>query len=465
MAKDYKALALSVVERVGGNDNIVSVTHCITRLRFVLKDSESPVVSEVKKIPGVIDVIIGNGQFQVVIGTDVSDAYDAVLEVVGANKAADAAGAAASAQKEGAGVKKNPLDLLTETVTGIFMPVLGVMSAVGLVKAVVILLTNFGLLSKDSGTYLVLYAAADAFFAFLPFALAFSSAERFKCNKFLALAVVGVLMYSSVQTAYSEGTAVDFLGIPVTLMNYTSSVIPAIFTVYLLSWVERLAKRFVPKSLQFFLAPAICVVLVVPIELIVIGPLSMLVGNACSAAFLALYNVVPVLAAAVFAGLWPVLIIFGAHWAFNPIVLNNLSTLGYDWMSPLTFGCNFAMAGACLGVFLRTKNAHLKELAGPNVITALLAGVTEPAIYGVNLKYKKPFVIACLCAAVGGMVVSIAGTQRLALVSVNLLTLPAIAVFPGGWGVLVAAAIGFVGATVLTYLFGFDDSMIPEEER
>ena len=463
MAKDFSALASSVVELVGGPDNIKSVAHCITRLRFVLVDQDKADTDAIKKVKGVMDVVIGNGQYQVVIGPDVSDAYDAVLKVAGAGKAGGEQEAPED-EEPVPGEKKNPISLLSETVTALFMPVLGPMSAVGLIKAILIVLVNLGLLDSSSGTYLVLYAAADAFFYFIPFALAISAAERFKTNKYLALAVVGVLLYSTIVDAYSEGTEVYFLGIiPVTLMSYSSSVIPAIFTVYLLAKLEKVLKKVVPKMFSFFLTPALCVLIMVPLELIIIGPISMWVGNVVCDVFVFVYELAPYIAAPIFAAIWPVLIIFGAHWAFNPIILNNFSVLGYDWISPLTWGCNFAMAGACLGVFLKTKNAELKELAGPNVVTALFAGITEPAIYGVNLKYKKPFICAMIASAVCGLIGAYAGIQREALVSVNLLTIPALMAFPGGWAVPVMAAVGFFGACILTYFFGFNDSMLEEQ--
>ena len=459
MAKDYKAIATTVVENVGGVENIKNVGHCITRLRFVLLDESKANDQVIKQIPGVVDVIKGNGQYQVVIGTDVEDAYDEVLKITG-NLGGDAEPAAAEGGK-----KKNPIELLADTITGIFSPVLGAFSGVGLIKALLVLGTTMGWLDSSSGFYIVMYAASDAFFYFLPFVLAYSAADRFKTNKYVALAVVGALLYSTIVDAYNNDTALYFLGIPVNLMSYSSSVIPAILTVYVLSKLEKLINKFMPQILKFFLTPTLCIGIMVPLELIVIGPISMWIGQAFSDGFLWLYELAPIPAAMAFGLLYPCLIIFGAHWFVTPIKVNNYATLGYDWLSPLTFGCNFAMAGCCLGVFLKTKSKKLKEVAGPNAFTALVAGITEPAIYGVNLKYKYPFVIACILTSIGSIFISIAGTQRLADSGVNILTLPALAAFPGGWAIVVAAAIGFIGGTVLTYLFGFNDDMIPEAER
>lgn len=460
--KDYAALAANVIDGVGGKENIVSVKHCITRLRFVLKDEGKAATEEIRLINGVMDVVRANGQYQVVIGPDVSDAYDSAIKILGASFAAGEEQVESEAQDV---QKKSLFDRAADLVSSIFMPVIGGMSAVGLLKALLVVLTNTGLLSTESGVYTVMYAASDAFMYFLPFALAFAAAERFKCNKYTALAVVAPLLYSTIVAAYNEGTQLFFGPVPVALMNYGSSVIPAILGVWLLSKLERGVNKIVPKSLRFFLAPTICVTIMVPVMLIAVGPLSLLIGNIFSDAFLFVYDLAPIVASVIYGALYPVLVIFGAHWAIMPIIMNNFANLGYDWMSPLSFGCTYAIAGACFAVFLKTRNKRLKEIAGPNTVVALLAGVTEPAIYGVVLKYKKPFIISCISSGLCSIFISVAGFQRIAMVGLNLFSIPALAMFPGGWSVPCVVVCSFVLAFVLTYIWGFKDSMIPESER
>lgn len=462
MAKDYQAIASGVVEHVGGKENIVSVKHCITRLRFILKDESKAQTDEIKKISGVVDVVKGSGQYQVVIGPDVDDAYDAVLALIGTSFAGGEVAADAAAAN---GEKKSLFDQAADLVSGLFMPVLGGLSAVGLIKAILIILTNTGLLSTESGIYIVMYAASDALMRFLPFALAVTAAERFNCNKFTALAVVSVLLYPTIVDANANGDALSFGPIPVTLMNYASSVIPAILTVFVLSKLEKVVNKIVPKAVRFFLAPTICVAIMVPVMLIALGPVSMLIGNAFAAAFMFVYNLAPIVAAIAYGALYPVLIIFGAHWAIMPIQMNNYAVLGYDWISPLSFGCTYAIVGACFAVFVKTRNARLKEIAGDNTVVALLAGVTEPAIYGVTLKYKRPFALACVSSGIASIFISVASYHRMAPVGLNLFTIPALASFPGGWAVPVCVITSFVLAFVLTYFFGFNDTMIPESER
>ncbi len=455
MAKDYKALASAVIEAVGGKENIASVTHCVTRLRFVLKDEGKASDATVKQIQHVIDVVHGNGQYQVVIGTDVERAYDAAVEILGTDLARGEVPA-------DDGEKRSIFSKFSETISGIFFPFMGAFIAVGMLKAVVVLLQNFIPGFSATGTYTVLYAAADAFMRFLPFALAVSAADKFKTNKYVALAVAFPLLYPSIVTAYEGGAALDFLGIPVTLVSYASAIIPPIIMTWMLAKLEKFLKAHLNATIFSLFGYMLCILILVPVELIAVGPIFQIAGTVVADAILAVYNVAPVLAGMIFAGVWPILIIFGAHAAFTPIVLNNMATLGYDWLSPLSWGCNFAMAGACFGVFLKTRNAKLKEIAGPNWITALLAGVTEPAIYGVNLKYKKPFVIACIASAFASIPIALAGLQRTAFTGVNLITLPALYFFPGGWSAPICAAIGFLGAAIGTYIWGFNDSMIED---
>lgn len=462
VAKDYQALAASVIERVGGKDNIVSVTHCVTRLRFVLKDESKASDAEVKKVKGVIDIVHGNGQYQVVIGTDVEDAYDAAVAQLGEGFGKGSVPADDEASTKG---DQSIFGKFSSTISGLIFPFMGAFVATGMLKAILVLLTNFLPDFASTGAYTVLYAAADGFMRFLPFVIAYTAAEQFHANKFMAVAIAFPLLYPTIVEPQTTGVALDFFGIPVTTINYASAIIPPVIMTWLLAKMEAGLKKVMPRTLFSLFGYMICLAVLVPVELIAVGPVFQLIGQVVANAILAVYNVAPILAGVIFAGLWPILIIFGAHAAFTPIVMNNFSMLGYDWLSPLSWGCNFAMAGACLGVFLKTKDKGVKEVAGPNWVTALLAGVTEPALYGINLKFKKPFVIVCICSALASIPIAIAGVQRTAFTGVNLITLPALSFFPGGWGVPICAAIGFFGACILTYLFGYDDSMIPEGER
>lgn len=453
MAKDYTSLAKDIVQNVGGKDNIASLTHCITRLRFTLKDTSKMNKQVLEQLNGVIQVMDVGGQIQVVIGTKVGQVYDAVLAVTGL------VGGGEVAADEGGSGDNNFVGKFISLISGLFTPLMAAFTGAGMLKVVLILLTNFNLLGTASGTYQVLYAGADAIFYFLPLALGFSAAKKFGCNPFIALAVTGALVYPDMVSAYNTGTSLHFLGIPVVLVSYGSSVIPAIVAIWFTSLVEKGLKKIMPDILQNIFLGMLEIMICVPAAYLVIGPVTSYAGTLMASGYTFIMNINPVIAGAVVAFFWPCFVIFGLHWGFVPIVINNIATTGYDTLFVITGPNNMAQAGATLGVFLKTKDPELKSEAGSCALTATLAGVTEPAIYGINLKYKKPFYIAMAFTGIAGGIVAAAGTRVPALVGTSLLTLPAYAGV-GFVGFLIACAIAYFGTAICTYLFGFDDSMI-----
>lgn len=456
MAKDYTVLARDIMELIGGTENVSGLTNCMTRLRFNVIDENKVKLDKLKQLDGVINVIISGGQHQVVIGTHVGKVYEAIESVTGVHYKG---GETSSTSDKKSG---NVLSAFLSMVSGIFFPAMGAMCGVGLLKGFLVALTTLGWMSNTSGVYTILYAASDAFFYFLPLILAYTAATKFNADKFVAVSIVGAMIYPTILTAATSGTAMNFAGIPVQLKNYTSTVIPAIMAVYVLSKLEKLLKKFIPELLKGILVPLICIVIMVPLALIVIGPAMNLVGDGIAAGYSFIYALSPAIAGMAMGILWPIMVIFGVHWGIVPIVMNNLSVLGYDTLLPVTIATNFAMAGGAFGVYLKTKNAKLKTIASPTIISALIGGITEPAIYGINLKFKKPFYIACGVGGVCGLLVGMAGAQYPALITICVLTLPAVAVFKGGVMMVIAAGIGFVVTTALTYFFGFNDSMIQE---
>lgn len=451
MAKDYTQLAHEIVDKVGGPENIQSVSHCMTRLRFVLKDESKADPKVVSQIEGVIKVMQAGGQYQVVVGTRVPEVYKCILSD-GLAKAADSA--------EGGAQEKGKKFSILDIVSGVFMPALGGMMATGLLKGLLIMLTTLGVMSTSSDAYVILYAAGDAFLYFLPLALAITAARKFGCNQFVAFAIVATLLYPNLASAMGTEGGLYFLGVPITNVSYSASVIPPIIAVTVLAQLEKLLNKIIPEIIRGIFVPLLCLLIMVPVTLIVIGPAMTWIGNVVAAAYLFLYNLAPPVAGMIMAGLWPLLVIMGAHTATIPIVINNMSIYGYDTLFPVTTGTNYAMAGAALAVALKTRNKDLKQMGFTTFISALVGGVTEPAIYGIVLKYKKPFYIAMAMTAVGGLLAGLAGSQFPTFVTTCLLTLPAMGMFPGGWGLVAASAVGFFGTAICTYLFGFDDSMI-----
>lgn len=461
MAKDYNQLAKEIVAKVGGEENVISLTHCVTRLRFKLKDEAKADTDGLSKTKGVIKVLQAGGQYQVVIGNDVADAYNAILSTTKI-KAAGEEGASAAKSAANPGKKKSVLgDTFVGIVSGIFMPFMGAFTAAGLIKGFLVLFTTLGVLDKEATTYTILYAAGDGVFYFLPIFLAYTAGKTFGAKPFVSMAIACALVYPNI-VALNGAEGVTFMGIPVQMISYTSSVLPIIAICFVQAQLEKVLYKYIPKIISGMLVPLIAVLVLVPVGFIVIGPITNFVGNTLASIITGLINLCPPIAGFLMAALWPVMIIFGVHWGFVPVALNNMMTLGYDNILPLTVGCNFGIAAATLAVFLKTHNNELKENAGPSVISALIGGVTEPAVYGVLLRFKKPMVIVCLVNGIGGALCAAFHVVRDTQISVNLLTMPAIYAVYGPWGI-VAIVISFVGSFILTWLFGFSDKMLEQE--
>lgn len=459
MAKDYNALAKTVVELVGGEENVVSLAHCVTRLRFKLNDESKADTEKLNSTQGVIKVMQAGGQYQVVIGTDVGDVYDIILKTTHIT-AAGVAQASAAETAADTGEKQKLSAVLIDTISGIFTPFLGAFTGAGLLKGFMVLFVTLGVLDKSTTTYAILNAAGDGVFYFLPIFLAYCAGSKFGAKPFISMAIASALVYPNITALFSatDPIAVDFLGIPVHMISYTSSVLPIIAACFVQAKLEKLLNRVIPKMLRGIFIPVLDLLLLVPLTFIVVGPVTDMLGNGLSTIIEAGMHLCPPLGGFLMAALWPVMIIFGIHWAFVPIALNNLAVLGYDYLMPLTVGCNFGIAAACLAVFLKTKNKELKEIAGPDVISALIGGVTEPAVYGILLKYKKPMIIVCLVNGIGGAICGIFNVTRDVQMSVNLLTLPAIWAVYGPWAI-VAIAVVCVLVFALIWVFGYKDTM------
>lgn len=455
MAKDFKALAQTIVSLVGGEENVISLTHCITRLRFKLKDESKANTEALANTKGVIKVLQAGGQYQVVIGNDVNDVYDAVLQ----NSGIKAAGEEGAKALPAGGKKKSILgDGFVSIVSGIFMPFMGAFTAAGLIKGFLVLFVTLGVLSKESNTYVILYAAGDCVFYFLPIFLGYTAGKTFGAKPFISMTIACAMVYPSI-VALNGAEGVRFMGIPVDMISYTSSVLPIIAICFVQAQLEKILYKYIPKMVSGLLVPLFTVLLLVPLTFIAVGPITNTIGNALATVITATLNLCPPVAGFLMAALWPVMIIFGVHWAFVPIALNNMMTLGYDTILPLTVGCNFGIAAACLAVFLKTKDRELKETAGPSVISALIGGVTEPAVYGVLLRFKTPMIIVCLVNGIGGAICATFHVVRDTQMAVNLLTIPAIYAVYGPWAI-VAIVLSFVGSFALTWLIGFNDKML-----
>ncbi|SFG38180.1 PTS transporter subunit EIIC [Oribacterium sp. WCC10] len=461
MAKDYELIAREVVKNVGGSDNIKELTHCVTRLRFILKDKSKADKEALESINGVLKVIEASGQTQVVIGQDVTKAFDAVMALPEAADWGKSSGTVSVEDTEEPEdivaenkkkAKKNVFgDKFVEYVSAIFTPFMEAFMGAGLLKGFVVLFVTIGMLSKESSTYQILYSAADGVFYFLPVFIGYTAGKKFGAKPFLTMAIAAAMVYPNIVALKSAETAVTFMGIPVNMISYTSSVLPIIAAAYVQAKWEKLLKKFLPEVVAGIFIPLLDLLVIFPLTLIVVGPVTDYLGRGIAVMIELGLNTVPLLAGFLMAALWPVMIIFGVHWGLIPICMNNYAVLGYDYILPLTVGTNFGIAAATFAVFLRTRDKKLKELSGTSALSAFIGGVTEPAIYGVLLARKKVFAAMCIINGIGGALCAIMHVTRDVQISVNALTLPAIYAVYGPWGI-VAIVISIVGAFTAAFV-------------
>lgn len=467
MAKNYDALAKTIIKDVGGKDNVISVVHCTTRLRFKLKDEKKANDDALKDTDGVVTVVKAGGQYQVVIGNEVADVYEAVLKEGGFS------GGGQVADDDLDDSNMSLMDKAIDLISGIFTPILGPMAAAGMIKGLTAMCASFGWLAKTSGTYEVLYAIGDGFFYFLPLILAITSAKKFKVDRFTAITIGAAMCYPAMVAMNSSkkvlfdlfnGTFLHsqvhatFLGIPIISMNYTSTVIPIILAVWFASVVERWCKKWIPTVVKTFLVPFVTLLIVVPLTFLIIGPLATWIGNALAAITSAVYNFSPVLAGILLGSFWQVFVIFGVHWGFVAVMMSNIAALGYDPILGLSLGASFAQIGVVLAILLQTKDQKLKGIALPAFLSGIF-GVTEPAIYGVTLPRKKPFVLSCIAAGIGGGLIGFFGTKMYMMGGMGVFVIPA-AIGPktgvdmSVYGLMIAMAVSFVLGFILQIALG-----------
>ena len=479
MASKYDGLARIIIQNVGGKSNIISVAHCITRLRFKLKDESKANKEVLESTDGVIKVMQAGGQYQVVIGNQVNDVYDAVLEVghLTAAGAVDEDGNAVEEDNAGGG-KKSPVSMLIDVISGTLQPTLGVLAATGIIKGLLALFDFIGLIPSTSGTYQVWYAVADGFFYFLPIILGYTAAKKFKVNEFIGMAIGIALCYPAmVNSTAGEvlgtvfgGTAFEmsyyqtFMGIPVIMpaSGYTSSVVPIILAVAIAAPIEHWLKKVIPDVIKLFVVPFVTLVIMVPLTYLVIGPVASILCSILSVVFNAIYNITVfggIIGFILIGAFWQVLVIFGLHWGLVPLAMINYGLMGYDTFLSPYFCVSFAQTFVVLAIILKTKNEKTKKVAIPAFISGIF-GVTEPAIYGVTLPKKKPFIYSCIAGAIGGAFTGFMNTRSYSIGGLGLFGLPSFIDTTGDMGItnmiyiiiaiLIASAVGF-GLTYALY--------------
>ncbi|QKS70356.1 PTS glucose transporter subunit IIA [Paenalkalicoccus suaedae] len=462
----YEQLATDILARVGGKENVRSVVHCITRLRFKLKDESKAKTEEIKQMDGVVTVMKSGGQYQVVIGNHVPDVYQAVLAVSGFSQDTS------SSQEEEKDQDKNLLNRFIDIIASIFTPILGVLAATGMIKGFNALFVAVGVLDTESGTYQILNAIGDSLFYFFPVFLGYTAAKKFGVAPFIGIAIGASLVYPALEglttgdplytlfagTVFESPVYITFLGIPVILMSYATSVIPIILATYFASKVEPFVKKIIPDVVKMFLVPFFTLLIVVPITFIVIGPIATWAGQLLGQGTVFVYELSPLVAGTLLGAFWQVFVIFGLHWGLVPVAINNLTSLGSDPVLATIFAASFAQIGAVLGVYLKTTSKTLKTLSVPAFISGMF-GVTEPAIYGVTLPKKKPFILSCVGAGIGGGIIGFFGGQGYIIGGLGIFQIPSFispteGITVGFYGALIAMVVAFVLGLVLTYFFG-----------
>lgn len=452
----FKEIATQVLEHIGGKENVSNVTHCVTRLRFNLKDDSKVSIEKLKKVKGVMGCVNKGGQFQVIIGNDVSDVYKELISLGNFN----------SSNGEVKEEKKGILTTVFDTITGVFTPIIPAIAGCGMLKGFLGLFAALGWISQESQTYYILNFISDSAFYFLPILLAYTAAIKFKTSPYLAMVIGGVLLHPNFSALVSAGEPVKFFGLPVGLIKYGSSVIPIIFIVWLMSYVEKLFNKIIPRAIKLIFLPLLVIGITAPIGLIIIGPFGDIIGGVLANIIMTIDSKAAWALPLIIGGLSPLIIMTGMHYSLFPAVFTQLATLGYQTLIPGMLVSNICQGAAALAVSFKTKNSYLKQLSSSTGITALL-GVTEPAMYGVNVKLKKPFYAVLIGGAIGGLYAGITAVKVFTPGGSGIL---GIAAYIGPEilnvvNILIGCAIGFVATFVITWIIGFEDEVEESTEQ
>ncbi|MGG5329781.1 beta-glucoside-specific PTS transporter subunit IIABC [Enterococcus sp. AZ163] len=441
---NFNEMANQIIQAVGGNENIDQAWNCTTRLRFNLINPALVDDEKVQAIKGVLGTQNRKNQYQIIIGNDVAEVYKEVEKQIG-----QPAMKPATEQKK---AETNPFSTILEVISGIFTPILPAIIGAGMMKCILTVLSLTGLVTADSGIYTVFYMISDAAFYFLPFLIAVSASRKFRVNEFIGLSAAGVLLYPTLINGAAEGLApLKFFGLDVPYLGYSSSVVPIILTIWLMSYVYHFADKYIPNVFRFILTPVVTLIITIPIALIVLAPLGNYIGTYLSAALDWLFSTAGPIAGFALSGLNPLLVMTGMHFAIMPIAIQNLANTGYDnfWL-PFCLISNVAQAGAIFAVLLKTKNKEQKSIAASTGISALF-GITEPGMFAVTFKLKKPFYAAMLAGGIAGLVGVLLGVRTYSFSAPNILVLPTYIAPDGNTQGLIAIVIALIISFVLSF--------------
>ncbi|WP_080792450.1 glucose PTS transporter subunit IIA [Corynebacterium pacaense] len=466
----FDATAWDIIHNIGGAENVRSVTHCITRVRFYLKDEGRADDEVVADLDGVIDVVKAGGQYQVVIGADVEDVYEAITAQLGDGATDDGAEEVPRERPTTAvGWVKYGFSELIGVITGSMIPVIGLLAASGIIKGILSLLLTFNVITDVSNTYQIINAMSDAVFFFLPIFVGFTAARRLGADPIIVSIIGGVLCYPNlVAISETEGENAilgmslnsDFFGIPFHMASYSYSIFPIIVAAWLASKIEPWLKKVIPNMVRMIFVPLFEVVIVSVAILLILGPVVTFISTGIAAGIQGLYDLSPTISGTIIGGLYQSLVIFGLHWAVIPLVAQDIAANGNSYLNAIISATMVAQGGAVLAVFIKTRIEKIKTLSGPAAISAF-CGITEPAMYGVNLKYGRVFIMASIGGAVGGLLTGLFNVNMWGFTG-SLIGFTSF-INPEGmdfsfWGFLIASSAALTVAFTLTWFFGFKDA-------
>lgn len=448
---DYKVMAKNIIEKIGGAENVRNMTHCATRLRLTLHDTAKADDQAVENIDGVINVINKAGQYQLLIGTEVGKLYDEFEPLV---KGDEISGSPTTEEQASGSIISN----VFSAVSAIFAPLLPVLAGSGILRGLLILFVQLGLISEDSGTYSILFVASMSVFYFLPVLLAFTSARRFGASPYISALIGAALInpdFIALMGGAGNGATTEFFGIPVVLMNYNSTVVPIILSIWAFSYLYKFLDKHIPETLKLVVVPLVSLAIMVPLTVIVIGPIGVYSGEAVANVVNWLIERSSVLTGILVGGGWSVLVSLGIHWAVNPIMINNVSTYGFDYIVPFTFACNFAVIGTTIGVYFKAKDKKLRSFALTGLVTIALSAIIEATLFGLLVKNKKLFLAQIIGGAVGGAYLGLMQVVTNAFVFGSVTTFPA---FVGSTSsnfiqAMIGLLISMVVSAVLAFVF------------
>lgn len=458
---DYAIVAKKILEKIGGESNVNSVQHCMTRLRFILKDESKADDDAIKKIKGVMGVTKQGGQYQVIIGNSVGTCYKELIKLGNFQEGSS------NEVKEKKGVINSILDVVSGCMSATMPAIVGA----GMIKVLLVILPMIGVLSNTSQTYTILNALGDATFYFLPLILCISASKKFNINAYTLAAVIGVMVYPDFIGLVDAGEKISLFGLPVASASYAYSVIPVIMMAWIMTYIEKFTDSITPAVTKNFLKPMLTLLIALPIALVVIGPIGFYAGEALSSAMVFIYDKAGWLAIMAMGALMPLLVMTGMHWAFVPLSIMNINNpnLGFDTLLLVGMLCsNLAQGASCLAVFLKSKNKDLKQLSGAAAVSAFLAGVTEPAMYGITLKYKKPLYASMIAGGISGLYAGFVGLKCYVFATPAMLSIVQFINPAGGSNfvnALIVAGMTMAIAFVLTWILGFEDPANEEEDE